>query len=70
MEIKCQVIIRGGEDWKNGWTEAGALESCEVGVGEGQGRTSSFLFSDQVLLSGFIRLILISPEDSAWNLGL
>lgn len=70
MGIKCQVIIRGGEDWKNGWTEAGALESCEVGVGEGQGRTISFLFNDQVLLPGFIRLILISPEDPAWNLGL
>lgn len=28
---------RRREDGKNGWTEAGALESCEEGVGEGQG---------------------------------
>lgn len=30
------------EEQKNGWTEAGALESCEMGVGEGQGRTTAF----------------------------
>lgn len=61
--------MRGGEDWKNGWTEAGGLESYEVRMWEGQGTPAALcqMIKDGIA-SRFNRVI--NPEYPAWNLGV
>lgn len=59
MEMKCQVIIRGGDGW----------EFYKMRVWEGQGRARSFVSGDE---DGFAPRVnrVMSPEASAWSLSV